>query len=106
MLTACTLVLPLAPWGAPAPLALDRAEAARSCGSISFSGRRLRIVVLRGTSCRTAKRVARHYDRRFRAPRPWSCFLGRAGERDKISCGYGRRRRGDVRTFRHAFVGR
>jgi hypothetical protein len=46
----------------PAPAAF------RDCGVVRFSGTRTHIVVLRGTTCATAKRVARTYDRAFAPP--------------------------------------
>ena len=85
------------------------ATASRDCGTIRFSGRTTHVVVLRGTTCSTARRVARAYDRGA-APRPWQCFLAHApfhrvrGRKVGFACGYGRRR-GDVERWPHAFVG-
>ena len=87
------------------------AEARRTCpGTVSFAGEQSKVVVLRGVSCRTARRVARIYDRRGTPPRPWRCALAHApfdriaGRRVGFSCGRGGRR-GDIRRWPHAFVG-
>jgi hypothetical protein len=87
------------------------AEARRTCpGTVSFAGKPNKIVILRGVSCRTARRVARIYDRRFWAPRPWLCALAHApfdridGRVVGFSCGRGGRG-GDIRRWPHAFVG-
>jgi hypothetical protein len=87
------------------------AEARRTCpGTVKFSGSTNKIVILRGVSCRTARRVVRAYDRRFRPPRPWVCGLAHApfdrinGRIVGFSCGRGGRR-GNVRRWPHAFVG-
>jgi hypothetical protein len=75
-----------------------------------FAGTQIKIVILRGVSCRTARRVARVYDRRRTPPRPWRCALAHApfdriDARDVgFSCGRGGRR-GDIRRWPHAFVG-
>jgi hypothetical protein len=87
------------------------AEARRTCpGTVKFGGKTNKIVILRGVSCTTARRVVRVYDRRFRAPRPWRCALAHApfdridGRIVGFSCGRGGRR-GDIRRWPHAFVG-
>jgi len=90
------------------PAAAD-ARHYHECGTIRFSGRTTHIVVLRGTTCQTAKRVARRYDR-GRAPRPWKCFLAHApfrkinGRDVGFSCGYGTGG-SNVASRSHAFVG-
>jgi hypothetical protein len=92
-------------------LAAAPAEARRTCpGTAQFAGTSIKIVILRGASCRTARRVVRVYDRRFRAPRPWVCALAHApfdridGRIVGFSCGRGGRR-GNIRRWPHAFVG-
>jgi hypothetical protein len=87
------------------------AEARRTCpGTVSFSGKPNKIVILRGVSCKTARRVVRIYDRRFRGPPPWRCALAHApfdridGRIVGFSCAWGGRR-GDIRRWPHAFVG-
>jgi hypothetical protein len=88
----------------PAPAAF------RDCGVVRFSGTRTHIVVLRGTTCTTAKRVARAYDRAFVAPAPWRCALAHApfrrinGHEVGFSCGYGRGS-SNLASRTHAFVG-
>jgi hypothetical protein len=94
LLTPSALVLP--------PSA---SAASKSCGSIQFDHKPLRIVVLRGTTCTTARRVARYYDKHFVGPRPWECFLARAGDPEKIACAWGGRS-GNVQKWPHAFVGK
>jgi hypothetical protein len=86
------------------------AEARRTCpGTVKFSGTTNKIVILRGVSCRKARRVVRAYDRGV-PPRPWQCFLAHApfdrinGRIVGFSCAWGGRR-GDVRRWPHAFVG-
>jgi hypothetical protein len=86
------------------------AEARRTCpGTVQFSGKANKIVILRGVSCRTARRVVRIYDRRFTAPRPWVCLLAHPpfdridGRIVGFSCGRGGRR-GNIRRWPHAFV--
>ena len=88
----------------PAPAAF------RDCGIVRFSGTRTHIVVLRGTTCATAKRVARTYDRALAPPSPWKCALAHApfrrinGRDVGFSCGYGRGS-SNVASRTHAFVG-
>jgi hypothetical protein len=88
----------------PAPAAF------RDCGVVRFSGTRTHIVVLRGTTCATAKRVAGAYDRTFSPPAPWKCALAHApfrrinGRDVGFSCGYGRGS-SNLASRSHAFVG-
>jgi hypothetical protein len=86
------------------------AEARRTCpGTVEFGGETIEIVILRGVSCTTARRVVRVYDRRFSAPRPWRCALAHApfdridGRIVGFSCGCGGRR-GNIRRWPPAFV--
>jgi hypothetical protein len=86
------------------------AEARRTCpGTVTFARKQIKIVILRGVSCRTARRVARAYDRGT-PPRPWVCLLAHApfdkinGRDVGFSCARGGRR-GDIRRWPHAFVG-
>jgi hypothetical protein len=99
---AVALVL-LLPAAAPA--------AARDCGSISVSGTSTRIVVLRAVSCDRARQVARRYARlAVRRLGRWACALAHRplrridGRYVAFACGRGRRR-GDIATWPHAFVG-
>lgn len=88
--------------------------ARRDCGVISGSGSAgmalVRVVVLRGVSCRTARRVARAFNQDRTLPRPWKCFLAHPTpaelRRDPtvFSCAYGGRR-GNVRKWPHALLG-
>jgi hypothetical protein len=88
----------------PAPAAF------RDCGVIRFSGTRTHIVVLRGTTCATAKRAAQTYGRSFSPPAPWKCALAHApfrrinGRNVGFSCGYGRGS-SNLASRSHAFVG-
>jgi hypothetical protein len=86
------------------------AEARRTCpGTVTFARKQIKIVILRGVSCRTARRVTRAFDR-GRPPRPWVCLLAHApfdkinGRDVGFSCARGGRR-GDIRRWPHAFVG-
>lgn len=85
--------------------------ATKTCpGTVSFSGTRTVIVILRGTSCATARNVVRTYDKKFAPPRPWSCGLAHApftkvhGRVVGFSCGYGNGS-SNLRTRSHAFLG-
>lgn len=101
-LAAALCALALLPATAPA--------ARKSCpGTVSFSGTRTKIVVLRGVTCARARRVVRAYDA-GEAPPPWRCGLAHApfdkvnGRIVGFSCGSGRSS-GDLRRFPHAFLG-
>ena len=64
--------------------------------------------ILRGTTCRRAKSIARRYDR-FESTPPWNCALARAddlyrGRQVLYSCGAGAPTSGDLRSRRHAFL--
>jgi hypothetical protein len=80
----------------------------KRCGTISFSGTKTRILVIRRTRCATARRIAHRYD----ALRPlgaWRCALGHDGStyhgrRVGFACGRGARR-GSLERFPHAFIG-
>ena len=98
--------------GAPAAADPDRAAAAepdraaaarRSCGTISSSSvyPYARVVAIRGVSCRTARRVARRYDRSGRQSRGWRCALAHGDRPRLFSCGSGGGR-GDLRRFPRA----
>jgi hypothetical protein len=90
----------------PSPIAT---VTAKRCGAIRFSGRRTRIVVIRRTSCTTARRIARRYSR-FADLEGWGCALAREdspryrGYKVGFSCGKGGRV-GDLRQWPHAFIG-
>jgi hypothetical protein len=91
---------------APSPTAT---AAVKRCGALRFSGRRTRIVVIRGTSCTTARRIARRYAR-FGDLDGWGCGLAREdspryrGYKVGFSCGKGGGPR-DLRQAPHAFIG-
>jgi hypothetical protein len=91
-----------------AALIPSTASAGRSCGSINFSGTRTTIYVLRGVTCREAKRAARAYAR-FDSYRGWKCALAHGDSRFRgrqvgFSCGKGQGS-GDLRKFPRAFLG-
>jgi hypothetical protein len=80
----------------------------KNCGAIDFSGTRTTILVIRHTRCKTARRVARAYDRGS-PPRRWRCALSHGdaryrGQRYGFSCGRGGGK-GDLKAWRHAFIG-
>jgi hypothetical protein len=88
------------------PAAADSAPArtaASDCGTYRSSSayNRARVIAIRGVSCRTARRVARRYDRRGKTRGPWRCGLAHGGGRRLFSCGYPATG-GDLRDSRHA----
>ena len=89
---------------APSAHAGEPAQAAkRSCGTISSTSiyPYVRVIAIRGVSCRRARRVARAYDRSGDSPGRWRCFLAHMDRPRLFSCGYPPRR-GDIRKARHA----
>lgn len=88
---------------APAAADPDAAAARRSCGTISSTSvyPYARVVAIRGVSCRTARRVARRYDRSGGQSRGWRCGLAHGDRPRLFSCGSGGRR-GDLRRFPRA----
>ena len=88
---------------APAAAATEGAAARRSCGTISSTSvyPYARVVAIRGVSCRTARRVAKRYDRSGRSSRGWRCALAHGDRPRLFSCGSGGRR-GDLRRFPRA----
>jgi hypothetical protein len=109
-----TILVALAAVVASAVLSLAAAgpaSAARhSCGSVKLFGSSVRVVVLHGVTCTTAKRVTRGIHDGAAQRAGWSCALAHApfdriGGRDvAFSCGKGGRR-GNLRDWPHAFVG-
>jgi hypothetical protein len=80
----------------------------KRCGTISFSGTPTKILVIRRTRCRTARRIAHRYDE-LRPLGGWRCALGHngstyRGHRVGFACGLGARR-GSLERFPHAFIG-
>lgn len=94
---------------AEAPQAAGAAAGPPCAKAVRISGQRTVLVPLRATSCSTAARVARGFDR-DRTPSGWSCALSKApfdrldGRLVSLSCGY-RSGAGDLRRARRAFVG-
>jgi hypothetical protein len=104
-IVAC-VALPLT-WAAdPAPAATKRA----CSGSVDLFGSSLRIVVLQGVSCTTAKRVTRRIHSGGAQKAGWSCALAHApfskidGRDIAFTCAKGGRG-GSLLTWPHAFVG-
>ncbi len=69
---------------------------------------KVRVRILRRTTCRRAKVVARRYDRFIDTP-PWRCALAHDDARYRgylvlYSCGAGEPGSGDLRTWFHAFL--
>ena len=80
----------------------------KSCGSISFSGTKTKIVVIRSTSCKTAKKIAHRYAK-FASTGKWSCALAHGSSKYHgydvgFSCGAGGSS-GDLKKWPHAFFG-
>ena len=89
------------------------ATAPAGCGQVTFSGTSTTIIVLRGTECPEAVRVAAAFNAGT-PPSPWNCGLAHEpldsyplpdGSTGVIgfSCGYGTA--GDLRAAPHAFIG-
>jgi hypothetical protein len=83
---------------------------ARWCGKWTLQSApvKVRVRVLRGTTCKRAKVVAKRYDA-FKDTPPWNCALGHNGDTYKghlvmFSCGAGAPSSGDLRNRRHAFL--
>jgi hypothetical protein len=95
---------PTAAGGAP----VHAAKKLKNCGTINFSGKQTKILVIRSTKCTTAKRVARRYGK-GRSIGSWRCALSHGnakyrGHRYGFSCGRGGSS-GDLKTWPHAFIG-
>jgi len=90
-------------FAAPAAADPDAAAARRSCGTISSTSvyPYARVVAIRRVSCRTARRVAKRYDRSGAQSRGWRCSLAHGDRPRLFSCGSGAGR-GDLRGFRRA----
>ncbi|MDX6690364.1 MAG: hypothetical protein QOG15_1821 [Solirubrobacteraceae bacterium] len=105
-LLALALLAALAATNA-APVAQAKA---RWCGTWTLASApvKVRIRVLRGTTCKRAKVVARRYDA-FKDTPPWNCALAHDNAMYKghlvlYSCGAGSPTSGDLRTRKHAFL--
>ena len=88
------------------------AQAKRNCGNVSIYGTSTRIVVLQGTTCTQARRVARRFANSAGpfSGAGWRCALAHApfdkldGRKIGFSCGRGGSS-GNIRTWPQAFVG-
>lgn len=80
----------------------------RSCGTVMVEGTSVEVVVLRATTCATARKVTRSIH--GRPVVGWACVLYRSpyerlgGRAVVFGCGKGGRNR-NPRTWPHAFVG-
>jgi hypothetical protein len=75
----------------------------RTCGTVTASGSRYRIVVEQGAiPCAAALPAIRSYLVTFKRPRGWACFLGHDGDRWAAACSpvSGRWRGSIVRAYR------
>ena len=61
------------------------------------------VFAIRGVNCRKARKVAKKYDHKGTAPRPWKCALAHGGGKALFSCGYGESS-GDIRDWPHALI--
>jgi hypothetical protein len=91
-----------------APAAPVEAAKLKRCGTIAFGGTKVKIVVIRRTSCKTAIRTARRYDR-SRSTGSWACALSHGdsryhGYKVGFVCASGGTS-GDLRKWPHAFLG-
>jgi hypothetical protein len=80
-------------------------SAKTDCGTYSSTSTfdRAKVIAIRGVKCRKARKVAKRYDHRGTAPRPWKCALAHGGGRSLFSCGYGESS-GDIRDWPHALI--
>lgn len=79
------------------------ATQARTCGSVTASGHRYRVVVEQGKiPCTIAVPAMRTYLVTLTRPRGWACFLGHGGDRWAAACSpvSGRWRGSVVRAYR------
>ena len=80
------------------------AQASTTCRASYAAGYKLRITVLRGTTCRRANEVAAVYlDAKQYPTGPWRCALAHGDPKVSLSCGAGRRG-SNLRDWRHAFT--
>ncbi len=84
------------------------ARARKSCGTIGSpftSNHRERIVVIRAVRCRTARKVAREFNRMpeggLARPGGWVCFNGHQPQPELFVCAKGKRGNGGVQNWRH-----
>jgi hypothetical protein len=61
------------------------------------------VFAIRGVKCRKARKVAKKYDHKGTAPRPWKCALAHGDGKTLFSCGYGESS-GDIRDWPHALI--
>jgi hypothetical protein len=75
------------------------------CGTYNSTSTfdRAKVFAIRGVECRKARKVAKKYDHRGTAPKPWECALAHGGGRALFSCGYGESS-GDIRDWPHALI--
>ena len=109
-----SLIVAVAVVAASAGLALGSSGSAgaaqRSCGSVSLFGTPVQLVVLRGATCATAKRITRGIHDGGAQRAGWTCALAHApftkidGREVAFSCGKGGHG-GNLRDWPHAFVG-
>jgi hypothetical protein len=80
------------------------AQASTTCRTSYAAGYKLRITVLRGTTCRRANEVAAVYlDGKNYPDSSWRCALAHGDPKVSLSCGAGRRG-SNLRDWRHAFT--
>jgi hypothetical protein len=106
--TVAAIAAVAAPAATAAPDAPVQAAGLKRCGTISFGGTKVKIVVIRRTSCKTAIRTARRYDK-SRSTGSWACALSHGdtryhGYKVGFVCGSGGTS-GNLRKWPHAFLG-
>jgi hypothetical protein len=80
------------------------AEAKTFCEPSNAYDKRVRITILRGTTCRRANEATAVYlERRYRVPYRFMCVLTHNDPKYAIACGAGRRG-SNVRNWRRAFL--
>jgi hypothetical protein len=72
-------------------IAVSPATAHKACGTYKSDSiyPRARVVVIRGVTCRRARRVAKHFDHSGSPPGRWHCGYAHGGGRRLFSCGRG-----------------
>jgi hypothetical protein len=72
-------------------LGVSSATAHKACGTYKSDSiyPRARVIVIRGVSCRQARRVAKHFDHSGNPPGHWQCGYAHGGGRRLFSCGRG-----------------
>src|SRR5262245_51541806 len=105
-IAAAAIALAFAALAGQSTAAAPAASGAKTdCGTYDSTSTfdRGQVFAIRGVKCRKARKVAKRYDHRGTAPRPWKCALAHGGGKALFSCGYGESS-GDIRDWPHALI--